>query len=142
MSWHALAIGLNSKMDADTGTGGLANSGSPIVNGYWNLLAPQETETPYIVMSPTLSEEFDSFTAGDQVRVEFDVAIFGPLDEGTATVATIAARVRTVLHRQAITPGTGWTMAGALRRLGSTGPIVDDQVVQQVEFYEAVMVKS
>lgn len=142
MSWHALAVGISTAIDADTGTGGLLNAGTPLITGGWNIEAPQEAVYPYIVFSPTLDEEFDSYTSGDNIRIEFDVAIYANKSGGTAAVATIANRVRTLLHRQAVTPGSGFTLAGRLRRTGGTGPIVDDQVVWQVEVYEAVLVKT
>lgn len=142
MSWHALAVGISTKFDADTGAGGLVPLVDPLVTGSWNIEAPQEAVYPYIVFSPTLDEEFDSYTSGDNIRAEFDVAIYANKSGGTADVAEIAARVRTLLHRQAVTPGTGFALAGRVLRKGSTGPIVDDQVVWQVEIYEAVLVKT
>jgi len=142
LSWHALAVGINTKFDTDTGAGGLANSGIPLVTGYWNLEAPQQAEAPYIVLSPTTNVEVDTYTSGDHVEIDFDAAIYSSKDQGTDIPAQVAARVRALLHRQTLTLGSGWTLAGFVLRTGSTGPIVDDQIVQQVEFYKAVLVKS
>jgi hypothetical protein len=141
MSWHALAAGIHTAITADTGSGGLRNASAPLITAGYNVEGAQGATYPYLVYFPSVQQELDCYTSGDNVLIDFDFAIFVAPTAGPAALATIANRLRTVFHRQTVTAlaGSGWT-ARALVRTGAIGPFFSEHTVQLNETYRAMLV--
>ncbi len=141
MSWHALAVGIDTAIDADTGSGGLRNASSPLITAGYNVEAAQGATYPYLVFFPSTQQELDSYSTGDNVLIDLDFSIFVAPTAGPTALATIANRLRTVFHRQTVTAlaGSGWT-ARAMRRTGALGPFFTEHTVQLNETYQATLV--
>lgn len=106
-AYLALSEGIVDLFDADTGTGGFAHATTPLVTGYFNTYAPNETAFPFVVFSHVSGVDesgFDNDVAS--VRVQFSA--FTDRRGGLSSMKTIGERLRTVFRRVAPTV-SGWT---------------------------------
>jgi hypothetical protein len=133
--WETLAGALRTVALADTGAGGLFQTGSPRITGIFNTQAPQGQAYPYVVMQ-AVSDVSDDTTTTQVADLRFEFAIFAARFSSTVVdVDTIAERLRTLFHRKNIA-STGWSNIWLFRSNGFPLQFVDE-VIQQNEEYRA-----
>lgn len=135
-AWVALASAVRTIAVADTGAGGLFETGSPLVTGFFSVQAPQGHPYPYIVMQQVADPVSDTFaTEGADILFEF-VVYAARFDSDDIAVDAIAERLKT-LYRDQIVAVTGWSTATIQRTAGYAFQFVDE-VIQKNEEYRAV----
>jgi hypothetical protein len=85
---------------------------------------PEEAPTPFVVISGEISQEpvLDSNTIEYGSEIIYDIRCYADQDGSLIPIETIAARVRTLFHRQPLTV-PGFTAVD----VRVSGPIVDNQ---------------
>lgn len=113
MSWAAVATGIRALLTADTGSGGLFNSGSELINAVYVDEAAENADVPFLVLTHIApSEEFPMFNdSSEAIEYEFQAGVYTNKDVGLATHGAIQSRVRTVLRRQTPTVSGGWRVS-------------------------------
>jgi hypothetical protein len=135
MSWEALATGIYNIATADTGTGGLLNSSTPLITGFYTNWAGQGIVMPYVTLELVSEVETKVFaTAPRSLEFIVQFSIWTPFENGTATGQGIADRLRTLYDRIAPTV-SGFTASQMMRLGGSVA--VEDEFVHHVEEYSA-----
>lgn len=136
-AWIALSTAIRTAALADVGTGGLFQTGTPMVTGLFSVKAPQNQPYPYIVLQQVSEPQSDTFnTEGGDITFEF--AIYGR--EYTATVATvdtITERLKVLFRKKTLTLTGGWSTASVHRAAGYA-VVIADEVIQKNEEYRAV----
>lgn len=118
MNLEALIIAVKTRLEADTGTGGLFAVGSPLVTGVYAMIAPFGATYPYLFIDVAGTGVQDAF-ALDLLEVRFRVHCFATADNGYEPIDNIMRRVygaagRTPtygLHRHALAMAgsPGWS---------------------------------
>ena len=138
-----LANALISMAEADTGSGGLYNVASPLVNGVYTLNPPDGVQPPYVVIECIAQTEEKVFaTTPYMVQMLIQFSIYTEkrsAAQSLTLIGTISDRLRTVYDRQ--TPSvTGWTSSQLLSS-GAAPAQVLDAAVFQGDQYEASISK-
>lgn len=124
------------RMLADTGAGGLFQTGSPLITTVYVGQAPASTAYPYIQITQAAETEEDTF-AKDAVELDVYFNVYATYDTANSrtTVDTITTRLRTLFHRFVLTPPTGSNILfSAAQRTGSIDNS-DRDTIQIVEAY-------
>lgn len=79
------------RLEADTGSGGLFNSGSPLVSGVYYIRAADASTRPYIVLNVSMTEEHA--LTSDGCEFVLGVRIVGNASDGGAALQSIWNRV-------------------------------------------------
>lgn len=141
MSWSALAEGIYGLYAADTGSGGLAESGGDLeLTGWFNEEAPRDQEPPYVVVSLVTGDE-DHVGDPDSVFIEyeFQVDVFIDRERGQPAGEAYRDRVRHILHRKTPTV-TGYTAHHLFRQGGQE--VIEDQRRRFIEEYTGTIAKG
>jgi hypothetical protein len=128
---------INDRIDSDTGAGGLRPVSNPLITGfYWDQFPPSGLSAyPYIVGTVASDVEEGSFTRdGYTLDIYFNIYVLKAA-QSPGAANTIAARLRTRLHRwRGTMPGGSTDLATTMQRV--SGNNADDlNVVQRIETY-------
>lgn len=140
MSWQSLSVGILSAINADTGSGGLHNSGSPLITAAYNTMAPETPTLPYVVFSMVSEVESKDYGTARAIEYLLQFDIYVDKNAATTSLYAIADRLRTVLDRVAVTAGGSTWTARQMRRTGGLSLDFDDQVLRKVEEYRVTLV--
>lgn len=130
--WQAIL----DRMLADTGAGGLFQTGPPLITTAYVGQAPASTAYPYIQITQAAEGEEDTY-AKDAIELDVYFNVYHTYDTANArtTVDTITARLRTLFHRYILTPPSGSSIVlSAGQRTGSIDNS-DRDTIQIVEAY-------
>lgn len=139
----ALATGLRALATADTGTGGLFNSSSPLLTGFYTEEAPQNAVPPYAVMSSTGTLRENVFDNTRRVEdVGFQIGVTSKRsDVDPDNHSTIVERMHTVFDRVAPTV-TGWTASQCIPEGRPVEAEVDGNTIYTVLEYSILLDKN
>lgn len=127
-SFTALAAVIRSTILADTGSGGVFETGGANkIVGAWTGDAPDETSYPYVVISSVSEEPIHDFE-GEYDRVTVDLDLWTGRSAGLADAHAIRDRLRTLFSRVELTVSGFGTSVGLLE--DSTTHDVDDETRQ------------
>lgn len=138
MSFAALATGIRSLIIADTGSGGLVNSTTPLITACYTLQAPELGATlPYMVIVPVSEVEEKVFATSPRVqRFLVQLSVFTPSSANVTTGQAIVDRLRTVLDRIAPTV-SGFTASQLMRVAGQV--FIEEDTIHHTEDYEVAL---
>lgn len=140
MTWQALATGISTIALADTGSGGLLHSTTPLVTGFYMNFAPQTQEVPYAVClmaSETETKVYATSPRANEYLIQFSV--WTDVAVGLLPGQAIVDRIRTLFDRVAPTV-SGFTCSQMMRTGGDVS--VDDEYIHHVEQYAVVTSKA
>ena len=99
MSQQEIADAIYTKLSGDSGAGGV----STLTGGrIWEGLATQNADLPLVTFNIITDPEVDYFN-GEDVDIEFQLDMWGDIEDGGAALRAVADRCRTLMHKQAIT---------------------------------------
>lgn len=124
-AFASLAAVIRSTILGDTGSGGVFETGGANkIVGCWTGDAPDDTDYPYVVVTSSSEEQVPDFD-GDFDRITVDVTLYADRSAGIRDAADIAARLRTLLSRVALTVSGYGAPVGLLE--STETPEVDDE---------------
>lgn len=124
-SFTALAAVIRSTILADTGSGGVFETGGANkIVGAWTGDAPDETSYPYVVIDGESVEPIHDFD-GEFDRVTVNVELYAARSAGIADAEAIRDRLRTLFSRVALTISGYGTPVGMVE--SAPPPDVDDE---------------
>ncbi len=103
MDLAALGTSIKARAVADTGSGGLFNSGTPLVTGIYNTNAPDDATFPYLVYSVAAMGPNDTFT-GEVDEIMFRITVYDMRHPDGATPRDPILRCSNIIAR-VIGPG-------------------------------------
>jgi hypothetical protein len=128
---NALDAALYAKFAQDTGAGGLFNSGTPLITGAFNRLAPEGQAFPYLIWQTPSATDYYTLTKLAKTRHVVTVKI---VDKGTSSKTAGAALDRVaVLLTDGTLAVTGFTVLVSRREQYRQRVEVDDGIEYPVE---------
>lgn len=139
MSVAAVAKAIRTRALADTGAGGLFQTGTPLITGWFWSWAPPAQAFPYVVANFINTSEDDTFDRDEYVaRIQFSIYLGRESAESTAI--TIANRIRTRFHRWLMGNVDGWIAGQMARRDGNENHT--EEAYNFVEEYDVRVAKT
>lgn len=139
MSVAAVSKAIRTRALADTGAGGLFQTGSPMLTGWFWDWAPPAQAFPYVVMTFVDTTEDDTFER-DEYAARVQLAVYLGRESTIETAVTIVERIRTRFHRWNPASLDGWVGGIMARKNGNTNHT--EEAYNFVEEYELRMAKS
>lgn len=130
MSQDAICGAINTLLTADTAAGGV----STLTDGaIFESEAYENQAPPLVVFRLVADPEVFYFGSSEDLLGELQVDVYGRRTLGSAAVATIAARVKTLLHGQPLTV-TGYTGVNC-QAIDRGVPLIEDDSYRIMQRY-------
>ena len=139
MSTAAVSKAIRTRALADTGAGGLFETGNPLLTGWFWDWAPPEQAFPYVVLTFISTQEDDTFDR-DEYIARMQIALYCGRESSLTTANTIIQRIRTLFHRWNPTAIDGW-IGGIMARTGGNENHTEE-AYNFVEEYELRVAKT
>lgn len=102
--WGQLAAAIRTLALADTGSGGLFNVTSPLLNAWYTNEGEDQAALPYAIASMvSIPEEYAFVTTVEIMEPVFQIGVYTEKRLGEVVHQTIISRIRTVFRRVAPT---------------------------------------
>ena len=138
--WHTLSTAIIAAINADTGSGGLMETGAAMLTGVYNTQAPQGAGYPYIILDQVSAPALKAFDAdGNTINWQFGVYV-SQFNDNATNLDGILERLKVLFDDVTLTLGGSWS-ASRSQYVQSSNTVIVDDVLYRADEYTVLLTR-